>query len=224
MNLTTQSAYDCLIFDWDGTLMDSTSTIAACIQAACVAVGEPEPPLELAKHVIGLGLQDALQLCAPHCPPSKYPDLARHYRNNFLSQDEHIQLFDGVRSMLETFKTQGYLLAVATGKNRVGLDRVLAQSQLGHLFAATRTADETESKPSPKMVFEILEALNVPAHHALVIGDTTHDMLMANNAGVVGFAVSQGAHDAQKLATANPVIIVDSILALPAWLAGKTTA
>ena len=223
MTENTARAYDLLIFDWDGTLMDSTATIAACIQAACVAVGEPEPPLELAKHVIGLGLQDALQLCAPNCPPSKYPDLARHYKVNFLQQDMHLRLFDGVQAMLDTFKQQGYTLAVATGKSRVGLDRVLQQSDLGTLFATTRTADQTESKPSPLMVHEILEELGVPANRALVIGDTTHDMLMASNAGVAGFAVTQGAHDAAKLATANPVIITDSILALAPWLQHKTT-
>jgi phosphoglycolate phosphatase len=223
MTENTARAYDLLIFDWDGTLMDSTATIAACIQAACVAVGEPEPPLELAKHVIGLGLQDALQLCAPNCPPSKYPDLAKHYKTNFLQQDMHLRLFDGVQAMLDTFIEQGYTLAVATGKSRVGLDRVLVQSELGAIFAATRTADQTESKPSPLMVHEILAELGVPAHRALVIGDTTHDILMANNAGVTGFAVTQGAHDAAKLATADPIAIADSILALAPWLQNKVT-
>lgn len=218
MTENTARAYDLLIFDWDGTLMDSTATIAACIQAACVAVGEPEPPLELAKHVIGLGLQDALQMCAPNCPPSKYPELAKHYKINFLQQDMHLRLFDGVQAMLDTLIEQGYTLAVATGKSRVGLDRVLVQSELGAIFATTRTADQTESKPSPLMVHEILEELGVAAHRALVIGDTTHDILMANNAGVAGFAVTQGAHDAAKLATANPIAIFDNILALSPWL------
>jgi phosphoglycolate phosphatase len=216
--------YDLLIFDWDGTLMDSTSTIAACIQAACVAVGEPEPPLELAKHVIGLGLQDALQLCAPNCPADKYPALAMHYRDHFLQQDRYLTLFDGVIEMFTTFKAQGYTLAVATGKNRRGLDRVLAQSSLGHWFATTRTADETESKPSPKMVLEILAQLHTPAHRALVIGDTTHDLLMAASAGVAAFAVTQGAHEADKLATAKPAHIASRIDELPQWLASRTAS
>jgi phosphoglycolate phosphatase len=224
MTHTFARAYDLLIFDWDGTLMDSTSTIAACIQAACVAVGEPEPPLELAKHVIGLGLQDALQMCAPACPPSKYPELAKHYKHNFLEQDKHLRLFDGVRDMLEAFKTQGYTLAVATGKSRAGLDRVLSQSDLGELFVTTRTADQTESKPSPLMVNEILQELAIPAHRALVIGDTTHDMLMASNAGVVGFAVTQGAHDSRTLASANPLAIADNINALIPWLSQRSAA
>ncbi len=211
-------AYDLLIFDWDGTLMDSTATIAACIQAACVAVGEPEPPLDLAKHVIGLGLQDALQLCAPGCPPSKYPDLAHHYKRNFLEQDAHLRLFDGVLDMLHGFKAQGYTLAVATGKSRAGLDRVLAQSGIGTLFAATRTADQTQSKPSPLMVHEILDELCFPAHRALVIGDTTHDLMMANNAGVGSYAVTQGAHDESKLATAQPLAIASNITELAQWL------
>jgi phosphoglycolate phosphatase len=218
---STSRPYDLLIFDWDGTLMDSTSMIAACIQDACVAVGEPRPPTELAKHVIGLGLRDALELCAPNCPPEKYPELARHYSQNFLQQDAHLKLFDGVLDMLNAFKAQGYTLAVATGKSRRGLDRVLEQSQLGHLFAATRAADETESKPSPKMVHELLYELTTPAHRALVIGDTTHDILMAVNAGVAGFAVTQGAHDAAKLATAQPAHIATSITELPQWLAQR---
>ncbi len=198
--------------------MDSTSMIAECIQNACVAVGEPRPPTELAKHVIGLGLRDALKLCAPDCPSEKYADLAKHYSQNFLQQDAHLKLFDGVIEMLDIFKLQGYTLAVATGKSRRGLDRVLEQSQLGHYFAATRTADETESKPSPQMVHELLDELATPAHRALVIGDTTHDILMANNAGVAGFAVTQGAHDEAKLATAQPIFIAASITELPQWL------
>jgi phosphoglycolate phosphatase len=217
-------AYDLLIFDWDGTLMDSTATIAACIQAACVAVGEPEPPLELAKHVIGLGLQDALQLCAPDCPPSKYAQLATHYKANFMQSDMHLRLFEGVLPMLENLREQGYTLAVATGKSRSGLDRVLDQSNLRDMFASTRTADQTESKPSPLMVYEILDELAMPAHRALVIGDTTHDILMANRAGIAGFAVTQGAHDAAKLATAKPLHIADSINELMPWLAARNTA
>ncbi len=220
---TRHRPYDLLIFDWDGTLMDSTSMIAGCIQDACVAVGEPRPPTELAKHVIGLGLRDALELCAPNCPPDKYPELAKHYSQNFLQQDAQLKLFDGVLDMLITFKAQGYTLAVATGKSRRGLDRVLEQSQLGYLFAATRTADETASKPSPKMVHELLDALATPAHRALVIGDTTHDISMANNAGLAGYAVTQGAHDAAKLSTANPIAIATSINELPTWLASRSS-
>lgn len=221
--MTTQRVrpYDLLIFDWDGTLMDSTSTIAACLQAACVAVGQPEPALEMAKHVIGLGLRDALELCAPQCPPERYKELALHYRDAFLQQDAHLKLFDGVIDMLHALKAQGYLFAVATGKNRAGLDRVLEQSGLGHWFAATRTADETESKPSPKMVFELLEQLSVPAHRALVVGDTTHDLLMATGAGVAGYAVTQGAHDASKLAAAKPIALASSISELAPWLMSR---
>lgn len=203
--------------------MDSTATIAACIQAACVAVGEPEPPLELAKHVIGLGLQEALQLCAPQCPVSKYPALASHYKHNFLQQDMHLRLFAGVRDMLENFAAQGYVLTVATGKSRAGLDRVLVQSDLGSLFAATRTADQTEPKPSPKMVLEIMAQLAVTPQRCLVIGDTTHDILMAQRAGVAGFAVTQGAHDIHKLSQSNPIAITRHITDLPNWLAKQNT-
>jgi phosphoglycolate phosphatase len=216
--------FDLILFDWDGTLQDSTATIAACIQAACVAVGEPEPPLETAKHVIGLGLQDALMICAPQCPPSKYPDLARAYRHHFLQQDAHLQFFDGALDLLASLKAHGYLLTVATGKNRAGLDRVLATTGIGHFFTTTRTADETESKPSPLMVLDTLAALNIPAHRALVVGDTTHDVLMANAAGVAAVALTQGAHDAAKLATAQPAVILQAISQLQGWLNERASA
>lgn len=222
--MTNPRPFDLILFDWDGTLMDSTATIAACIQAACVAVGEPEPPLETAKHVIGLGLQDALMLCAPNCPPSKYPELAQQYRTHFLQQDAHLQFFEGALDMLTHLKSQGYLLTVATGKNRAGLDRVLASTGIGHFFVTTRTADETESKPSPCMVLETLAQLNIPAHRALVVGDTTHDVQMANNAGVRAVALTQGAHDAVKLASAQPVVILERIAQLQSWLDGFESA
>ena len=212
--------FDVILFDWDGTLQDSTATIAACIQAACVAVGEPEPALETAKHVIGLGLQDALMICAPQCPASKYPDLARAYRHNYLQQDAHLQFFEGALELLTHLKAQGYLLTVATGKNRAGLDRVLASTGIGHFFATTRTADETESKPSPRMVLDTLAQLNIPAHRALVVGDTTHDVQMANNACVQAVALTQGAHDAAKLASAQPTVILERIAQLQTWLDG----
>jgi phosphoglycolate phosphatase len=216
---TTQSRpYDVLIFDWDGTLMDSTSTIAACIQAACLAVGEPEPTLDLAKHVIGLGLRDALTICAPKLSPEKYPELSKHYHNSFLEQAAHLRLFDTVKTQLEAFIAQGYLLAVATGKNRRGLDQVLQYSKLGELFVATRTPDECAPKPSPDMVLQIIAQLNIPANRALVIGDTTHDMLMAQNAGVDNFAVAQGAHSYEKLADIKPSYLAQHISELSPWL------
>lgn len=217
-------AFDLILFDWDGTLMDSTATIAACIQAACVAVGEPEPPLERAKHVIGLGLKDALMICAPLCPPSKYPDLAMHYRDAFLQQDAHLQFFDGALPLLTSLKSQGYLLTVATGKNRIGLDRVLAHTGIGHFFATTRTADETQSKPHPRMVHETLDQLGIPAHRALVVGDTTHDILMAHQAGVRSVGLTQGAHDASKLATAQPTVLLERIDQLQDWLSQQSSA
>ena len=216
-----QRHYDLLIFDWDGTLMDSTSLIAGCIQAACVAIGQPRPPLELAKHVIGLGLRDALELCAPHCPPEKYSELATHYRNNFLSQDSQLCFFEGVEAMLATLKAQGYRLAVATGKNRAGLDRVLNTTAAGHYFEITRTADETRSKPHPAMLHEILAATNVPVSRALMLGDTTHDIDMATAAGMDSFAVTQGAHDRAKLAASKPTALCEHLVELSAWLEAK---
>jgi phosphoglycolate phosphatase len=210
--------YDLLIFDWDGTIMDSTHTIATCIQAACLAVGEAEPPLELAKHVIGLGLRDALLLCAPQLPQEKYPALAKHYHEHFLDQAKHLQLFDTVQEQLNRFIHAGYLLAVATGKNRRGLNEVLNYTQLGALFTATRTPDESPAKPAPGMILDIITELNIPAHRTLMIGDTTHDIHMAHNAGVASFAVTQGAHDREKLLTSHPTFLATHISELSGWL------
>ena len=228
MNLSSNSnalrPYDLLIFDWDGTLMDSTATIAACIQAACVAVGQPKPDIEKCKYVIGLGLMDALRHVAPKCPEDLYPELGRHYRMNYLAGDMHLQLFDGVAVMLASFAEAGYTLAIATGKNRAGLDRVLKNTGIGGFFAATRGADEALPKPDGLMVKQILEELNFAPHRALVIGDTTHDIGMAHHAGVGALALVQGAHSADELTAANPLAVLSSISLMPAWLKERSLA
>ncbi|MEY3996732.1 MAG: hypothetical protein RL344_1075 [Pseudomonadota bacterium] len=210
--------YDLLIFDWDGTIMDSTNAIAACIQTACLAVGQPKPSLKLAKHVIGLGLREALVLCAPNLPSKDYDSLSKQYYQAFLDQINSLYLFEGVKEQLNQLVSQGYLLAVATGKNRHGLNKVLEQTQLTNIFSATRTPDEAAAKPAPDMILELLNELNIPASRALMIGDTTHDINMAHNAKINSFAVSQGAHTEETLVLSKPTYLASHISELTPWL------
>ncbi len=210
--------YDFIVFDWDGTLMDSTATIVRCIQAAAQDLGLPVPSVKNASYVIGLGLQDAMKAAMPDVSPHLYPQITERYRHHYLNQDNDLVLFDGVRAMLNDLSEQGYFLAVATGKSRVGLNRALNASQLLSLFDATRCADETFSKPHPAMLFELTRELGQDMNRTLMIGDTTHDLLMAANAGADSLAVSYGAHDMKSLQALNPEYIAGSVTALHAWL------
>jgi phosphoglycolate phosphatase len=180
--------FDLIVFDWDGTLMDSTAHITRSIQAACRDLGLPVPADEAASYVIGLGLRDALQIAAPTLDPVDYPKLAERYRFHYLIKGEQTELFDGVRGMLQSLRDEGYLLAVATGKSRVGLNRALDQSRLTSLFDGTRCADETFSKPHPAMLHELTRELGQDVSRTVMIGDTTHDLQMAKNAGAAAVA------------------------------------
>src|ERR1700737_3610386 len=146
--------FDLIVFDWDGTLMDSTTHITRSIQAACRDLGLPLPDDEAASFVIGLGLRDALQIAAPTLDPSDYPRLAERYRYHYLVKDQHTELFARVRDLLEELREVGYLLGVVTGKSPGGLNRALEQVRLTTLFDGTRCADETFSKPHPAMLHE----------------------------------------------------------------------
>jgi phosphoglycolate phosphatase len=208
-----------IVFDWDGTLVDSTALIVASIREACRAIGATVPDEEHARHVIGLGLHDALHHVVPDVPPARYPELSARYREYFIARDAEIPLFDGMRELLVELEARGHLLAIATGKSRHGLERALEQQQIGHHFAATRCADEGFSKPHPDMLLHLLERTGVPAAGALMIGDTTHDLELARNAGTAAVAVTYGAHTPTDLATLAPLGIVDSVAALRGWLA-----
>jgi phosphoglycolate phosphatase len=199
--------FDLIVFDWDGTLMDSTAHITRSIQAACRDLGLPVPADEAASYVIGLGLREALQIAAPTLDPSEYPRLAERYRFHYLVKDQTTELFAGVREMLQELRDQGYLLAVATGKSRVGLNRALDQSRLISLFDGTRCADETFSKPHPAMLHELTRELGQDPARTVMVGDTTHDLQMAINAGVAGIAVTYGAHAAGSLSALSPKFI-----------------
>lgn len=210
--------FDLIVFDWDGTLMDSTSTIVRCIQAAARDLGLPIPDKSAASYVIGLGLQDALQAAIPDVDPKYYPRVVERYRHHYLGQDKDLTLFDGVHDMLDELTQQGYFLAVATGKSRVGLNRALNTTGLLSVFDATRCADETFSKPHPAMLQELTRELGQEMHRTLMIGDTTHDLQMAINAGAARVAVEFGAHPADQLHALDPLYSAGSIKTLHQWL------
>ena len=210
--------FDLIVFDWDGTLMDSTATIVKCIQASAKDLGLPIPDDKSAAYVIGLGLQDAMQAALPDLDPKYYPRMVERYRYHYLANDHELTLFDGARAMLVELSQQGYFLAVATGKSRVGLNRALDAVKLLTLFNATRCADETFSKPHPAMLQELTRELGQNMKRTVMIGDTTHDLQMAINAGAAGIAVQYGAHSESELRALNPLHSVKSIFELHSWL------
>jgi phosphoglycolate phosphatase len=210
--------FDLIAFDWDGTLFDSTGLIVKCIQNACRDVGTAVPTDEQAAYVIGLGLRDALMHAAPGFPPERYPELGQAYRRHYLASQHEVVLFKGTLAMLQSLKSRSHYLAVATGKSRSGLNEALSSTELGSLFHATRTADETASKPDPTMLRELMAELDVAPERTLMIGDTTHDLLMAANAGVASVGVSFGAHDHDSFAAYRPQFVAHSTPELHEWL------
>lgn len=211
--------FELIVFDWDGTLMDSTGAIVYALQQAARDIGVPVPSDEAASHIIGLGLLDALRHAMPDLPHERYRELAERYRYHYLTRDHELRLFTGIESMLTALAEAGHLLAVATGKTRVGLDRALDASGLRPRFLASRCADECHSKPHPQMLEELMDEFAVAPERVVMIGDTTHDLQMAANAGVAGIGVSYGAHPRAGLETAAPRFIADSVPELAAWLA-----
>lgn len=210
--------YELLVFDWDGTLQDSASAIAACIQGACTDLGHPEPPLERARHVIGLGLHDALQHVLPGIPQSAYAAIVERYRARFALSASEVRLFDGTPRLLAQLSERGHVLAIATGKGSAGLRRALETTGIGGFFADWRCADMCAPKPAPDMLLELMEAFAVPASSTLMVGDTTHDLDMAAAAGVDALAVTHGAHTREALASRAPLACLDSTAELAQWL------
>jgi phosphoglycolate phosphatase len=210
--------YELIVFDWDGTLMDSAGAIVASIRSAALDLGMAPPSEARARHVIGLGLGEALRYALPELDESRHEELADRYRHHYLAQDHELVLFDGAAEMVQALADAGHLLAVATGKSRKGLDRALGHSGLHEHFHATRCADECQSKPHPQMLEELMAELAVAPDATLMIGDTTHDLLMARNAGVAGVGVTHGAHTAEALAGAHPLHLAGSIDDLQQWL------
>jgi phosphoglycolate phosphatase len=210
--------YELIVFDWDGTVMDSTAVIAGSIQAACHDLGLPVPSDEAARHVIGMGLAGALRHAVPDAPESMYEPLVERYRHHFLSQDEAIPLFAGARELIAELQGAGCRLAVATGKSRNGLNRAMNATGMHPYFQASRTADETFSKPHPAMLLEIMEELGVTPERVLMVGDTTHDLQMARNAGVDAVGMTHGAHPEEQLRELQPLALLEDFAALRLWL------
>jgi phosphoglycolate phosphatase len=209
--------YPLVVFDWDGTIIDSAATIVECIQQAALDMGLDAPERERASHVIGLGLHDALRIAVPALAPARYPEFVELYRKHFLAREASMQLFGGMRELLCEL-AGARTLAIATGKSRRGLERALQASGLHALFSASRCADETRPKPDPAMLLEIMQELQVEAGSTLMIGDTSHDLEMAQAAGVAAVAVTYGAHAPQALAACAPLGCVASVPELQAWL------
>lgn len=210
--------YDLIAFDWDGTLFDSTAIIARSIQAAVRDVGGTEPTLEQASYVIGMGLKQALAHAAPDVPESMHAALGDRYRHHYFAAQDDIVMFAGVFELLADLKERGFHLAVATGKSRRGLDAALASQALVGVFDGSRTADETAGKPDPRMLFELMDQFQVAPERTLMIGDTTHDLLMAARAGCAGVAVSYGAHDGAAFADLMPKFVAHSVPELHQWM------
>jgi phosphoglycolate phosphatase len=210
--------FDLIAFDWDGTLFDSTALIVRCIQAACLDVGTAVPSDVQAAYVIGLGLRDALLHAAPGFPPERYNELGDRYRHHYFARQHELALFEGALPLLQTLKARNHWLAVATGKSRRGLDESLATPELKGVFDATRTADETASKPHPMMLKELMAELGASPARTLMIGDTTHDLQMAANAGVPSVAVSYGAHEHSAFEALAPLFVAHNMRELHDWL------
>ncbi len=217
--MSPRRRFDLIVFDWDGTLFDSTRLIARCIQAACGDIGTPVPSEREASYVIGLGLAEALMHAAPTLPRERYPELAARYRHHYRASQHDIVLFEGTIEMLRDLKARNHGLAVATGKNRRGLDEALETSSMKGLFDATRTADETRGKPDPLMLVELMRELGATPDRTLMIGDTTHDLQLAANAGCASVAVSFGAHEHDAFGLHSPLHVANSTADLAAWLA-----
>ena len=210
--------FDLIAFDWDGTLFDSTQLIVRCIQEAVRDVGGAVPSDEAAAWVIGMALPQALARAAPDVPPAAYAELARRYRYHYVQHQDDLSLFAGVLPLLERLRARGHLLAVATGKSRRGLDQALAQAQLRGLFDGSRTADETAGKPDPLMLQELMAEWDVAPDRVLMVGDTTHDLQMARNAGCASVGVAYGAHEPQAFDGLGPLFVAPSVGALHDWL------
>lgn len=208
-----------LVFDWDGTLADSTGFIVAVIQATARDLGWPEPEPDRVRSVIGLSLDEAIARAMPEASPQEVRRFAGAYRERYLAAPEgSARLYPGVADMLAQLEAQGYWMAVATGKGRAGLDAALKASGISGHFLVTRSAEETRSKPHPAMLESILDETGLYPEQALMLGDTRFDLEMAANAGVSALGVLGGAHERKELERAGPAVILESLPELQDWL------
>ncbi len=217
------TSIELVVFDWDGTVVDSTSSITSSIQEACRDIGIAVPRTEDARWVIGLGLQDALSRVAPNLSADQQSQLTERFRHHYLSRYESLEMFPGVMEILLRLTSSGMPLAVATGKTRVGLERSFDLTETRHLFQTSRCADESDPKPAPTMVLEICGEMGISPSSTLVIGDTTHDIFMARSAGAQALAVGYGAHAAEELLSAAPLGCMHSVKELDDWISAWIT-
>ncbi|MET0065272.1 MAG: HAD-IA family hydrolase [Candidatus Thiodiazotropha sp.] len=212
-----------LVFDWDGTIMDSEARIVACVEAAIRDLEMPVPSREAISNIIGLGLREAVHQLFPEADDQLHLEIAARYRVHFFSGAvAPSELFHGARETLQRLNDLGYLLAVATGKGRQGLDHALETTGLGSLFLVTRCADETFSKPHPEMLHQILDFTGMQPVEALMIGDTEYDLEMARNAGMPSLGVTYGVHAEERLKKHRPLGCVDAVAQIPDWLSRIT--
>lgn len=215
--------YDLIVFDWDGTLMDSAGHIVAAMQRAIRGLGLPARSDTQLSELIGLGLNDAFARLYPELNTAATLELLSQYRQHFLNPPvPEAILFSGVQETLRQLHTAGYRLAVATGKSRRGLDRAMTETQLSALFAASRCADECASKPDPQMLEEILLECGVEPARTLMVGDTEYDMAMARSAGVPALGVACGVHAAERLVSAGACAVLPAVPDLRNWLPGPS--
>ncbi|HEV3019718.1 MAG TPA: HAD-IA family hydrolase [Burkholderiaceae bacterium] len=210
--------FDAIVFDWDGTLLDSTAAIVAAIRGAAADLNLPDPGPQRASEVIGLGLAQALSIAVPGLPAERAAEFAARYRVHYLAAESRLQLFPHARELLVELKSRGRKLAIATGKTRAGLTRALDSLGLAAQFDASRCADETEPKPHPKMLLELADLLHTAPDRMIMVGDTTHDLQMAEAAGAAAVAITHGAHPPGLLRQARALAMLDSLQELQRWL------
>lgn len=212
-------SFKLIVFDWDGTLMDSEAKIVTCIREAFEDVGAPPPSREAARNIIGLGLSEAMAELWPEADDARRSQVVERYRYRFLDANETPSaLFPGARELVDWLAERGYLLAVATGKSRRGLNEALDGTGLGPLFQATRCADETFSKPHPEMLLQLMDELGVQGSDTLMVGDTEYDMQMAQTAGANALAVCYGVHERERLLAQRPLDCLDTLQDMRPWL------
>jgi phosphoglycolate phosphatase len=214
-----RTSFDLIVFDWDGTLMDSAAAIVASLQGACRDLDFPVPGDEQARYIIGLGLHDALSYILPGLDASQHSRVADRYRHHFLALDRGTTLFPGIPEVVASLHDAGYQLAIATGKSRRGLTRALDATGLVSYFHASRCADEGHTKPHPGMLQAVMHELGAESDRTLMVGDTTHDLQMARAAGVAALGVAYGAHAHDALLGCEPLGCVSSVVELRDWLA-----
>lgn len=217
--MTMPESFKLLVFDWDGTLMDSEARIVGCLQAVISDLQIPEREPRALRNIIGLGLREAVSALYPDADENFIGRFIERYRFHFLSDNHHpATLFPGAREVLSHLREEGYLLAIATGKGRAGLERSLDESGSRGVFHATRCADESFSKPHPQMLLDIMAVLDVEPRQTLMIGDTEYDMQMAQQAGTRALAVTYGVHEKERLLSFKPLACLDHITEMVMWL------